>query len=60
MVKCPGIHLEKTGLGWTDGKIVEHENVSADQIGQCEAWTAAQPKGYVPPPPLGYVSKSGP
>jgi hypothetical protein len=52
-VKCPGIHLEKTKLKWDDDKIMSHENVSADEIASCEAFTAAQPKGYVPPPPIG-------
>jgi hypothetical protein len=50
-VKCPGIHLEKTKLKWDDNKIMEHENVTPDEIASCEAFTAAQPKGYVPPPP---------
>lgn len=52
-VKCPGIHLEKTKLKWSDDKIMSHENVSAEDIASCEAFTAAQPKGYVPPPPGG-------
>jgi hypothetical protein len=52
-VKCPGIHLEKTKLKWGDDKIQEHENVTPDEIASCEAFTAAQPKGYVPPPPGG-------
>jgi len=52
-VKCPGIHLEKTKLKWDDDKIMSHENVSAEEIANCEAFTAAQPKGYVPPPPGG-------
>lgn len=50
-VKCPGIHLEKTCLGWSEAKIMKHENVTRDQIARCEAWTYAQPKGYVPDPP---------
>jgi hypothetical protein len=57
-VRCPGIHLEKTKLGWSDEKIMEHENVSKDDIGRCEAWAAAQPKGYVPPPPPGVKPKT--
>ncbi len=57
-VRCPGIHLEKTELGWSDEKIMEHENVSKDDITRCEAWAAAQPKGYVPPPPPGVKSKT--
>ncbi len=52
-VKCPGIHLEKTKLNWSDDKIEDHENVSQDDIASCEAWQASQPKGYVPPPPTG-------
>jgi len=52
-VKCPGIHLEKTKLKWDDDKIMSHENVTPDDIASCEAFTASQPKGYVPPPPGG-------
>ena len=52
-VKCPGIHLEKTKLKWDDDKIMAHENVTPDDIASCEAFTASQPKGYVPPPPVG-------
>lgn len=58
-VKCPGIHLEKTKLNWSDDKIMSHENVTPDQIASCEAWTASQPKGYVPPPPPGTVPAAG-
>lgn len=47
-VRCPGVHLEKTQLGWSDRKIMEHESVTKHEIAQCEAWAAAQPKGYVP------------
>lgn len=50
-VKCPGIHLEKTKLKWDDDKIMSHENVTPEEIASCEAFTAAQPKGYVPPAP---------
>ena len=57
-VRCPGIHLEKTKLGWSDEKIMGHENVSKDDINRCEAWAAAQPKGYVPPPPPGVKPKT--
>ncbi len=57
-VRCPGIHLEKSKLGWSDEKIMGHENVSKDDINRCEAWAAAQPKGYVPPPPPGVKPKS--
>jgi len=52
-VKCPGIHLEKNKLKWDDDKIMSHENVTPEEIASCEAFTAAQPKGYVPPPPGG-------
>jgi hypothetical protein len=52
-VKCPGIHLEKSKLKWDDDKIMSHENVTPEEIANCEAFTAAQPKGYVPPPPGG-------
>jgi hypothetical protein len=52
-VKCPGIHLEKSKLKWDDEKIESHENVTPEEIANCEAFTAAQPKGYVPPPPGG-------
>ena len=55
-VKCPGIHLEKTKLKWDDDKIMSHENVSPQEIASCEAFTAAQPKGYVPPPPGGAIA----
>jgi hypothetical protein len=52
-VKCPGIHLEKTKLKWDNDKIMSHENVTPEEIASCEAFTASQPKGYVPPPPAG-------
>jgi len=52
-VKCPGIHLEKTKLKWDDDKIMSHENVTPEEIASCEAFTASQPKGYVPPAPGG-------
>ena len=52
-VKCPGIHLEKTKLKWDDDKIMSHENVTPEEIASCEAFTASQPKGYIPPPPGG-------
>ena len=52
-VKCPGIHIEKTKLKWDDDKIMTHENVTQEEINNCEAFTAAQPKGYDPPPPGG-------
>jgi hypothetical protein len=64
-VKCPGIHLEKTKLKWDDDKIMSHENVTPEEIASCEAFTAAQPKGYVPPPPgqaamVGNATGAGP
>jgi hypothetical protein len=52
-VKCPGIHLEKTKLKWDNDKIMSHENVTQEEIAACEAFTASQPKGYVPAPPAG-------
>jgi len=57
-VKCPGIHLEKTKLKWDDDKIQSHENVTPDEIASCEAFTAAQPKGYVPPAPGGATASA--
>jgi len=64
-VKCPGIHLEKTKLKWDDDKIMSHENVTPEDIAACEAFTASQPKGYVPPPPgqaamVGNATGAGP
>jgi hypothetical protein len=64
-VKCPGIHLEKTKLKWDDDKIMSHENVTPEEIASCEAFTASQPKGYVPPPPgqaamVGNATGAGP
>ncbi len=56
-VKCPGIHLEKTKFKWSDRQIMTHENVTLEEIGQCEAWSATQPKGYVPTAPVGPVGK---
>ena len=58
-VKCPGIHLEKSKLKWDDDKIMSHENVTPEEIANCEAFTAAQPKGYVPPSPGGAQASSG-
>jgi len=58
-VKCPGIHLEKNKLKWDDDKIMSHENVTPEEIASCEAFTAAQPKGYVPPAPGGSAQASG-
>jgi hypothetical protein len=59
-VKCPGIHLEKTKLKWDDDKIMSHENVTTEEIASCEAFTAAQPKGYVPPAPGGTAAAAAP
>ena len=59
MVKCPGIHTEKTKLKWSDDQIMAHDNVTVDQIADCEAYTASQPKGYVPPPPPGVAPAAG-
>lgn len=51
-VKCPGIHYLKK-KGWSDQAIVQQMQVMEDDIPTCEAWTASQPKGFVPPPPSG-------
>ena len=51
-VKCPGVHWEKKH-GWTDARIMEQESLDENDIPACEQWVAAQPKGYVPPPPAG-------
>ena len=56
-VRCPGVH-ELKQHGWTDAQIIAQLNVSQDQIPECEAWAAQQPKGYVPPPPPGTVAKA--
>lgn len=57
-VKCPGVHEEKTH-GWTDQQIMAQESVVEEDIPACMAWVAEQPKGFVPPPPAGYVPKAG-
>ncbi len=57
-VKCPGIHWEKTH-GWTEAQITQQEAVESSDIVACEQWVASQPKGYVPPPPPGFVPKTG-
>jgi hypothetical protein len=54
-VKCPGIHYFKTH-GKSDSDIMEQLQVEQSDIDTCEAWAAAQPKGYVPPPPPGVVA----
>ncbi len=58
-VKCPGVHEEKIH-GWTDQQIMEQESVSEQDIPACMAWVENQPKGFVPPPPPGYVPKAAP
>lgn len=56
-VKCPGVHEEKLH-GWTDQQIMQQESVVEEDIPACMAWVAKQPKGFVPPPPPGYVPKT--
>ena len=51
-VKCPGVHWEKTH-GWSNQQIMQQESLDENDIPACEQWVAAQPKGYVPPPPPG-------
>ena len=51
-VKCPGVHWEKTH-GWSNQQIMQQESLEEADIPACEQWVAAQPKGYVPPPPAG-------
>ena len=51
-VKCPGVHWEKTH-GWSNQQIMQQESLDENDIPACEQWVAAQPKGYVPPPPAG-------
>ncbi len=58
-VKCPGIHLAKTSLKWSDEHIMSHYDVTANEIERCEAWQAAQPRGYVPSPVAGFTPLSG-
>jgi hypothetical protein len=58
-VKCPGIHLAKTELKWSERRIMAHYQVTEDQIARCEAWEAAQPKGYIPIPPSGAALDRG-
>ncbi|MFZ1890487.1 MAG: hypothetical protein WAU33_20870 [Candidatus Binataceae bacterium] len=57
-VKCPGVHEEKIH-GWTDQQIMAQESVAEEDIPACMAWVQEQPKGFVPPPPAGYVPKVG-
>lgn len=58
-VKCPGVHEEKMH-GWTDQQIMAQESVVEEDIPACMAWVQNQPKGFVPPPPPGYVPKAAP
>ncbi len=58
-VKCPGVHWEKKH-GWSDAQIMQQESVEEQDIPACEQWVAAQPKGYVPPPPGGTMAAKGP
>ena len=58
-VKCPGVHWEKKH-GWSDAQIMQQESVEEGDIPACEQWVAAQPKGYVPPPPGGTVAEKSP
>jgi hypothetical protein len=54
-VKCSGIHQLKTH-GKSDSDIMEQMQVEQSDIDTCEAYTAAQPKGIVPPPPPGVAA----
>jgi hypothetical protein len=56
-VKCPGVHFLKSH-GKSDAAIVQQLQVDESDIARCEAWAASQPKGYVPPPPAGFVPSS--
>ncbi|MHB8381185.1 MAG: hypothetical protein ACYDC3_02425 [Candidatus Binataceae bacterium] len=57
-VKCPGVHDLKAH-GWSDAQIMAQLSVSEDEIPACMRWVQNQPKGFVPPPPPGYVPKAG-
>jgi hypothetical protein len=52
------VHEEKIH-GWTDQQIMAQESVVEEDIPACMAWVQEQPKGFVPPPPPGYVPKAG-
>jgi len=54
-VKCPGVHYLKSH-GKSDSDIMEQLQIEQSDIDACEAWAAAQPKGYVPPPPAGVAA----
>lgn len=56
-VKCPGVHWEKSH-GWSDAQIMQQESLDEGDIPACEQWVAAQPKGYVPPPPGGATASA--
>jgi len=58
-VKCPGVHYLKTH-GKSDADIMEQMQMEQSDIDSCEAWAAAQPKGYVPPPPPGVAAAGQP
>jgi len=58
-VKCPGVHWEKTH-GWSAQQIMQQESIDEGDIPACEQWVAAQPKGYVPPPPAGTTASAKP
>lgn len=57
-VKCPGVHWEKTH-GWSEQQIMQQQSIDSSEIAACEQWVAAQPKGYVPPPPQGVAPAGG-
>ena len=56
-VKCPGVNYLKTH-GKSDAEIIEQMQLEQSDIDACVAWQAAQPKGYVPPPPPGVASSA--
>lgn len=57
-VKCPGVHFLKSH-GKSDIDIMQQLQVDQNEIAECEAWAANQPKGYVPPPPPGVAPAGG-
>jgi len=57
-VKCPGVHYMKTH-GKSDEDITSQLQMDKSEIDACEAWAAAQPKGYVPPPATGTTAQAG-
>jgi hypothetical protein len=54
-VRCPGVHYLVT-KGKSKDEIQGQLQVTDDQINECEKYVASQPKGFVPPPPPGYVA----